>query len=158
MKETEMSKEKQIEEMKREINIALARDCSKARCLTCEFINEENCEPAIIAEWLYTAGYRKQSEVEALENEIERLERILNSYALQYGTVVDQQKVIDKAKTEVVMEIDLYCIEVSGEFNFYRFNELKKKYAPKECPTCKHFVGCECFDGKICEEYEGVDE
>ena len=58
-----MSKEKQIEEMKREINTALTRDCSKSRCLTCEFINEENCEPSIIAEHLYNAGYRKQSEV-----------------------------------------------------------------------------------------------
>ena len=51
-----------IEEMKQQINIALARDCSKARCLTCEFINEENCEPSIIADALYNAGYRKQSE------------------------------------------------------------------------------------------------
>ena len=57
-----MSREKQIDEMKQDINTALARDCSKARCLTCEFINEENCEPSIIAEHLYNEGYRKQSE------------------------------------------------------------------------------------------------
>lgn len=59
-----MNKEKQIEEMKREVNTALARDCSRARCLTCEFINEENCEPSIIAEHFYNAGYRRQSEGE----------------------------------------------------------------------------------------------
>ena len=58
-----MSREKQIEEMKRECNIALARDCSKAKCLNCKFINEENCDPAIIAEHLYNAGSRKASEV-----------------------------------------------------------------------------------------------
>ena len=67
-----MSKEKQIEEIKREVNTALARDCSKARCLTCEFINEENCEPAIIAESLYNAGYRKQLEGEWVKDEKSR--------------------------------------------------------------------------------------
>ena len=41
----------------------------------------------------------------APKREVERLERILNSYALQYGTVVDQQKVIEKAKTEVAREV-----------------------------------------------------
>ena len=56
-----MRKEKLIEEMKRDVNTALARDCSIGKCLTCEFINEENCEPAIIAEHFYNAGYRKQS-------------------------------------------------------------------------------------------------
>lgn len=39
------------------------------------------------------------------ESEIERLKRICNSYALQYGTVRDQQKVIDEAKREVAREI-----------------------------------------------------
>lgn len=24
-----------------------------------------------------------------------------------------------------------------------------------ECPDCNHFVGCECFDGKTCENYDG---
>ena len=33
-----------------------------------------------------------KTEVETLEKEIERLQNILNSYALQYGTVVDQHK------------------------------------------------------------------
>lgn len=54
---------KQIEEMKQEINTALARPCGKAKCLTCEFINEENCEPAIIADHLYKQCYRKSTDV-----------------------------------------------------------------------------------------------
>lgn len=37
--------------------------------------------------------------------EVERLEQILNSYALQYGTVKDQQEVIDKIKRETAREI-----------------------------------------------------
>ncbi|MBO5969302.1 MAG: hypothetical protein J6S14_12480 [Clostridia bacterium] len=42
---------------------------------------------------------------EKSEAEVERLERILNSYALQYGTVTDQQKVIDEAKVKVAIKI-----------------------------------------------------
>lgn len=37
--------------------------------------------------------------------QVERLEKILDFYAIQYGTVKDQQKVIDKAKSEVAKEI-----------------------------------------------------
>lgn len=29
---------------------------------------------------------------------------------------------------------------------------LKKKYT-ESCTDCQHFVGCECFDGKTCDEY-----
>lgn len=58
-----------------------------------------------------TADVVSKSEVEELEKEVERLTAILNSYALQYGTVVDKQKVIDKANAEVARgifkEIDL---------------------------------------------------
>jgi hypothetical protein len=31
--------------------------------------------------------------------------------------------------------------------------ELKKKYTER-CPDCKHFVGCECFSGMTCDQYE----
>jgi hypothetical protein len=31
--------------------------------------------------------------------------------------------------------------------------ELKKKYTER-CPDCNHFVGCECFSGQTCDEYE----
>ena len=41
----------------------------------------------------------------APKSEVERLEHILDCYALQYGTVTDQQKVIEKAKSEVAREI-----------------------------------------------------
>ena len=87
---------------------------------------------------------RQKSEVEKLEAEVERLTTILNSYALQYGTVVDKQKVIDKAKAEVAREIfedikkvscrisesnqngfiRVVCYQLSAE----KFFELEKKY------------------------------
>ena len=50
-------------------------------------------------------NYVPKSEVEALEKEVERLTNILNSYALQYGTVADKQKLIDGVKAEVAREI-----------------------------------------------------
>lgn len=40
-----------------------------------------------------------------LEAEVERLKHILDSYALQYGTVKEQQDVIDKANQEFASEI-----------------------------------------------------
>lgn len=32
------------------------------------------------------------------------------------------------------------------------FNKLKKKYC--DCRDCKYFVGCECFSGNTCKEFE----
>ena len=85
-----------------------------------------------------------QDELTNAEAEVERLEQILNSYALQYGTVRDQQKVIDEAKREVAREIfeeiskasvdwGCYCVTLSkGAFLAEDVNrtltELKKKY------------------------------
>lgn len=76
--------------------------------------------------------------------EVERLERICNSYALQYGTVTDQQKVIDKAKAEIAREIfeemQSCLIQrhwngldiISFEFDAVKYAELKKKYTEEE--------------------------
>mgnify|MGYP003537582766 CR=1 FL=1 len=72
------------------------------------------------------------------KSEVERLEHILNSYALQYGTVKDQQAVIDKAKAEVAREIldwiersmVIYNPEIPAlrSISMNVFNTLKKKY------------------------------
>ena len=73
------------------------------------------------------------------KSEIERLEHILECYALQYGTVVDQTKVIDKAKVEVAgeifEEIEKFMDETDGLSVFMtrtEFFELKKKYTEGE--------------------------
>lgn len=67
--------------------------------------------------------------------EVERLERILNSYVLQYGTAVDKQKIIDEAKIEVAREIigeilSTNTPDVDGFFTIHEteLTELKKKY------------------------------
>lgn len=87
------------------------------------------------------------------ESEVERLRAICNSYALQYGTVRDQQKVIDEAKREIAREIfeeiskasvdwGCYCVTLSkGAFLAEDVNrtltELKKKYT-EERPMKKN--------------------
>jgi hypothetical protein len=67
----------------------------------------------------YTADVVPKSEVESIitlnsqleakvfeeRKEVERLKHILDCYALQYGTVIEQQEVIDKAKAELASEI-----------------------------------------------------
>ena len=74
-----------------------------------------------------TADVVPRSEVEALEREIDRLKYILRSYALQYGTVMGQQKVIDEIKREVAREI-FEEMDILGTYNPTIYAELKKKY------------------------------
>lgn len=80
-------------------------------------------------------------EVENLNLEIERLQHILDSYALQYGTVMDKHIVVEKAREDVAREIfeeidgitDLVAKGLIGELEFYdKIAELKKKYTESE--------------------------
>ena len=75
----------------------------------------------------------------APKSEVERLEHILDCYALQYGTVTDQQKVIEKAKSEVAREIfeEIEKLRVIGIHGFKTYlkkdiDELKKKYTEEQ--------------------------
>ena len=54
-------------------------------------------------------------------DEVDRLERICNSYALQYGTVTVKHAVIDKAKADVAREIfEEIKQQLEGLFDFFR--------------------------------------
>ena len=96
-------------------------------------------------EGMRDARAKIDNEVFELQTEVKRLERICHSYALQYGTVKDQQAVIDKAKAEVAREMleeiekkscvisetnhstvatRVVCYQISAE----RIAKLKKKY------------------------------
>lgn len=33
-------------------------------------------------------------------------------------------------------------------------NNIINKYTKRVCTDCKHFVGCECFSGLTCDQYE----
>ena len=104
-------------------------------------------------EFVYTEDIDKAPTADVVpKSEVERLERICNSYALQYGTVRDQQKVIDKAKAEVAREIfeEIENIIENNRYKSYLANspfwgwsyrivgiingiaELKKKYTEEK--------------------------
>ena len=78
----------------------------------------------------------------APKSDVERLESICHSYALQYGTVTDQQKVIDKAKAEVAREIfeeldefivTRVCYVYGQAYDISdKYVELKKKYTEEK--------------------------
>ena len=64
-----MSKEKQIEEMAQFMAVISRLECGKKTCeeckwCGCERIGKADCMDYLIAEHLYNAGYRKQSEGE----------------------------------------------------------------------------------------------
>lgn len=91
------------------------------------------------ANYIPTADVAPKSEVEALGREVERLTNILNSYALQYGTVKDQHEVIDKAKAEAVKEFaeylkKYYCHidKTAGALIEYTIDKKVKAFLGKE--------------------------
>ena len=93
----------------------------------CKLTNEHQCEECLncpLKEYISSADVVPDSEVE-------RLKRILNSYTLQYGTVRDQQKVIDEAKREVAREI---------------FEEIETKLKPV---TMISFFGEPVYDSSV---------
>lgn len=99
-----------------------------------------NANDATLDEWAeaYEESQKKwENHVNCLEMKIVMYERMLNSYALQYGTVTDQQKVIDKVKNEGVEEtfkkFDILIKEhregyLSDNYFYGEYEKLKKKY------------------------------
>ena len=88
-----------------------------------------------------TADVAPTSEVDALEDEVDKLKTILGFYALKYGTVQSQQKVIDQAKSEVAREIfeeideamiDHARGDIDNHWLYVRIAELKKKYTEEK--------------------------
>lgn len=68
-----MSREKQIDEMFNDMIEAENRfheHCLSNVCHDCEYYGDGECDNHIKAEFLYTAGYRKQSEGEWISNEL----------------------------------------------------------------------------------------
>lgn len=117
-------------------------------CDDCKYnfsYNNQECPICKMCELKYFSA-----EYVAQKSKVDRLERICNSYALQYGTVKDQQAVIDKAKSDVAREIFAEIEDkLEGLFDFFRQDdcirescaimlaiseiaELKKKYTVGE--------------------------
>ena len=112
-------------------------------CDDCKYsfsYNNQECPICKMCELKYFSA-----EYVAQKSKVDRLERICNSYALQYGTVKDQQAVIDKAKADVAREIfeeieeALILSKCYGDSGVYferdietDIAELKKKYTEGE--------------------------
>ena len=95
---------------------------------------------------LYGTGIEVlENNLKNAESEIERLKQICHSYALQYGTVRDQRKVIDEIKADVAREIfeeieealfNNHCVDDGTDYPTPHYfeelkddiAELKKKY------------------------------
>jgi hypothetical protein len=93
----------------------------------------------------------------APKSEVERLQHILDSYALQYGTVKDQHEVIDKVKTEVAREI-FEEIEKAISNLEYRANTPRKTVRVEELKAQVDWVLHEVVPKTIAElkkKYKG---
>lgn len=87
-----MSKEKQIEE----IWDILTTDCDR-ECVGCEFENDEWCFTRFVANKLYNAGYRKQSEWISVEERLPKesgwcLANIITPFGLDFMSLSHYSK------------------------------------------------------------------
>ena len=82
-----MTKQEQIEEIKRDIKKALEFDCSKGKCKTCKHKNEDNCEIPLITDYLIEQGYRKLPEDSVVLSR-EEYEMLKSLYDTQKGAIM----------------------------------------------------------------------
>lgn len=99
-------------------------------------------EKQIQLEVLYDNVVKLETKLDQADQEEERLKRILNNYALQYGTVTDKQKVIDKAKQDVAREM----IE---EFEKEIKLDLQNNYTERAKQRALYNFANDDYDGKI---------
>lgn len=104
-----------------------------------------------------TADVVPKTEVDKLEQDVTRL--VQENEALKDSNE-HLAVLLSEAKAEVAREIfeeienaKYTILGLQDIVSMGDIEELKKKYT-EQCPKCKHFVGCECFDGKTCDEYE----
>lgn len=99
-----MSKEKQIEEMAKALTKyekVLCERLPKDKCLLTSAIHAQvSCDYCKIAEFLYNAGYRKQSEVaREIFEDIEKSCRVFGVYGI-HGYLMDDIAKLKKKYTE----------------------------------------------------------
>ena len=103
-----------------------------------------------------TADVVPKSEVERLQAEVDQLHALLECGVFA-NSVEDWQKFLNEKRAEDAREIfaDFTKHKVcTNEEDFRVLAELKKKYIPKDCRTCKHMLSCEPNVFGICDEYE----
>ena len=136
-----MTKQEQIEEIKRDIKKALEVDCSRYKCKTCKHKNEDNCEIPLITDYLIEQGYQKlpkdsvvltKEEYEMLANQYKNLEikysNLCDNYrlckdaneTLKQNIIITRKETAEKILNEVLQEIFYY-------FDVQSVKELNEK-------------------------------
>lgn len=101
---------------------------------------------------------------ERLTEENERLTKANEVYAeIEQGYIVTgvkkvQSDTLNDMQTRFAMHFGTYRptdeVKVTEVFKLLKKISGEMLYEEEECPSCKHFVGCECFDGETCDLYE----
>ena len=140
-----MSKEKQIEERKKIISDICPFYKEYGTCEQCNKdldIDDEPCYFECMANAIIKNDYRKQSEGEwqvcSDEYEICADEFVCS--------VCKESFVSSELTDEEFLEMMKFCPNCGAK--------MKRTTSDKVCTDCTHFVGCECFSGMTCDEYE----
>ena len=120
-----MTKQEQIEEIKRDIKKALEFDCSKGKCKTCKHKNEDNCEVPLITDYLIEQGYRKIPE-DALVLLVGKDNQPLDEKTIEY--FVNHNQEIRKATAKEILDyFDRYA-GTGEKLIGNMISEQRKKY------------------------------
>ena len=135
-----------------------------------ELTEENDRLSTALAEYEYKTNIRISEEYytaeayDELREENERLKQLNESYAeIEQGCIVTgvkkvQADTVREMQTRFAMHFGTYrptdVVKVTEVFKLLKKISGEMLYEEEECPSCKHFVGCECFDGETCDLYE----
>ena len=108
----------------------------------------------IDADWIYEKVENRYRISSGIEHRCERdlLDLICNAPTADVAPKSEVAREIFEELWEMV--IPEKCTDGCAFYlDMVELTELEQKYT-KQCPDCKHFVGCECFSGQTCDEYK----
>ena len=120
-----MTKQEQIEEIKRDIKKALEFDCSKGKCKTCKHKNEDNCEIPLITDYLIEQGYQKlpKDSVVLTKEEYEMLSNQYKNLEIKYSNLSDNYKLCKDANEMLKRNVVTTRKETSKEILTYLWKQ-----------------------------------
>ena len=132
-----MKKQKQIEEIERDIKKALEFDCSKSKCKTCKHKNEDNCEIPLITDYLIEQGYQKlpkdsvvltKEEYEVLANQYKTLEIKYSNLSDNYRLCKDANETLKRNAIAIRKETAREILNRINEYNLDYNWDLKEEF------------------------------
>ena len=112
----------------------LEYDLQQKHCGECNMYDGLKCKTCEIDDMFYYLTAAPTEDV-VPKSDVDRLQSILDSYALQYGTVMDKHIIIERVRTEVARELFDEIEDVLnniGYFDELDFEALKKKYTEEK--------------------------